>query len=181
MQGVLIYEMISGWPPFFHDNPMKVYEKIISGKVNYPESFSKPLEDLVGKLLAKNPSKRLGNMKGGIADLTKHKWFGSFDWKGLTSGTIVPHYVPDLAEFNARIQQPRGGAPVAGDTTVTGDGSDSEGSDDDEDADEAVRLVCRLVLLVTLSWFLRRRRATGWRIFDHKPVDGRRPGFISYV
>ncbi len=22
--GVLIYEMIHGWPPFFHDNPMKV-------------------------------------------------------------------------------------------------------------------------------------------------------------
>lgn len=22
--GVLIYEMIHGWPPFFHDNPMKM-------------------------------------------------------------------------------------------------------------------------------------------------------------
>lgn len=118
--------MISGWPPFFHDsNPMKVYEKIISGKVNYPDSFSKPLEDLVGKLLAKNPSKRLGNMKGGIADVTKHKWFGSFDWKGLVSGTIVPHYVPDLTGFNRRLRD---------------DESEDSDEEDEEDDDDKVRV-----------------------------------------
>lgn len=51
------------------------YEKIILGKVNYPDMFSKPLEDIVSKLLVNNPSKRLGNMKGGLADVMKHKWF----------------------------------------------------------------------------------------------------------
>lgn len=76
------------------------YEKIISGKVNYPETFSHTLEDIISKLLTKNPSKRLGNMKGGIADVMKHKWYGSFDWKGLVNGTIAPPYVPDLSNVN---------------------------------------------------------------------------------
>ena len=31
--GVLIYEMTAGYPPFAADNPMKMYEKIVAGKV----------------------------------------------------------------------------------------------------------------------------------------------------
>ena len=31
--GVLIYEMAAGYPPFFADQPVQIYEKIVSGKV----------------------------------------------------------------------------------------------------------------------------------------------------
>uniref|UniRef100_A0A674J0B7 Protein kinase domain-containing protein n=1 Tax=Terrapene triunguis TaxID=2587831 RepID=A0A674J0B7_9SAUR len=31
--GVLIYEMVAGYPPFFADQPIQIYEKIVSGKV----------------------------------------------------------------------------------------------------------------------------------------------------
>ena len=31
--GVLIYEMAAGYPPFFADAPIQIYEKIVSGKV----------------------------------------------------------------------------------------------------------------------------------------------------
>jgi len=30
---VLIYEMAAGFPPFFADQPIQIYEKIVSGKV----------------------------------------------------------------------------------------------------------------------------------------------------
>jgi len=33
--GVLIYEMAAGYPPFFADQPIQIYEKIVSGKVLY--------------------------------------------------------------------------------------------------------------------------------------------------
>lgn len=101
--GVLVYEMIHGWPPFYHDSPMKVYEKIIMGKVDYPATFSKALEDIVSKFLVKNPSKRLGNVKGGISDITKHKWFGSFDWRGLMAGTLLAPVMPNLSAFDAAV------------------------------------------------------------------------------
>lgn len=32
--GVLIYEMAAGFPPFFADQPIQIYEKIVSGKVS---------------------------------------------------------------------------------------------------------------------------------------------------
>lgn len=78
------------------------YAKIISGKISYPDTFSTSMEDIIAKLCTKNPSKRLGNMKGGIADLIKHKWFGPFDWKGLRKGTIAAPFVPDLAANKAQ-------------------------------------------------------------------------------
>ena len=31
--GVLIYEMAAGYPPFFADQPIQIYERIVSGKV----------------------------------------------------------------------------------------------------------------------------------------------------
>ena len=31
--GVLIYEMAAGYPPFFADQPIQIYEKIVSGRV----------------------------------------------------------------------------------------------------------------------------------------------------
>jgi serine/threonine protein kinase len=31
--GVLMYEMAAGYPPFFADQPIQIYEKIVSGKV----------------------------------------------------------------------------------------------------------------------------------------------------
>jgi len=31
--GVLIFEMAAGFPPFFADNPIQIYELIVSGQV----------------------------------------------------------------------------------------------------------------------------------------------------
>lgn len=33
--GVLVYEMAAGYPPFFADQPIQIYEKIVSGKVSW--------------------------------------------------------------------------------------------------------------------------------------------------
>ena len=32
--GVLMYEMAAGYPPFFADQPIQIYERIVSGRVN---------------------------------------------------------------------------------------------------------------------------------------------------
>ena len=35
--GVLMYEMAAGYPPFFADQPIQIYEKIVSGRVRSPD------------------------------------------------------------------------------------------------------------------------------------------------
>lgn len=39
--GVLIYEMAAGYPPFFADQPIQIYEKIVSGKVSGRHQLSR--------------------------------------------------------------------------------------------------------------------------------------------
>ena len=49
--GVLTYEMVAGYPPFYDDDPMKTYKKIILGKYDFPKHFSPNLKDFVRQLL----------------------------------------------------------------------------------------------------------------------------------
>jgi serine/threonine protein kinase len=34
--GILIYEMLAGQPPFVDDDPMGIYQQILSGKIAFP-------------------------------------------------------------------------------------------------------------------------------------------------
>lgn len=61
--GVLIYEMLAGYPPFYDDNPFGIYEKILSGKIEWARHLDPVAKDLIKKLLVQDRTKRLGNMK----------------------------------------------------------------------------------------------------------------------
>ena len=94
--GVLIYEMTAGVPPFYADDPMNVYEKILSGQVSIPITFSRGLGDLVKKLLKTLQSKRLGRIKGGASSVMKQKWFSGFDWNSLLDRKLKVPMKPDM-------------------------------------------------------------------------------------
>ena len=38
--GVLIFEMLAGYPPFNDEDRMELYKSIVSAKVSFPKSFS---------------------------------------------------------------------------------------------------------------------------------------------
>lgn len=59
--GVLIYEMLSGTPPFYDESTHKVYEKILQGKIDWPRHFDFSAKDIIKKCLASDPTKRLGS------------------------------------------------------------------------------------------------------------------------
>lgn len=94
--GVLVYEMTAGSPPFYADDPMEVYEKILSGHIFIPAYFSRGLSDLVKKLLKTYQSKRLGKTKGGTSAVMKHKWFSGFDWDALLEKRYNPPFKPKV-------------------------------------------------------------------------------------
>jgi CRP-like cAMP-binding protein len=95
--GVLIFEMVVGAPPFYAEDPMEVYEKILGGNPAMPTFFTRNLSDLIKKLLRSQQGKRLGNSRGGTAAVIKHKWFSSFDWAGLESAETKAPHVPSIS------------------------------------------------------------------------------------
>ena len=72
--GILIYEMLAGYPPFFDDNPFGIYEKILTGKIIWPRHIDQVAKDLIKKLLVQDRTKRLGNMKNGSDDVKRHRY-----------------------------------------------------------------------------------------------------------
>lgn len=78
--GVLIYEMLAGFPPFFDDNPFGIYEKILSGRIEWPKHMDPIAKDLIKKLLIADRTKRLGNMRQGADDVKRHRWFKLVEW-----------------------------------------------------------------------------------------------------
>jgi len=94
--GVLIYEMAAGYPPFFADQPIQIYEKIVSGKVRFPSHFSSELKDLLKNLLQVDLTKRYGNLKNGVADIKSQKWFASTDWIALYQKKIEAPFLPKV-------------------------------------------------------------------------------------
>ncbi|KAL7701083.1 protein kinase A catalytic subunit [Lotmaria passim] len=86
--GILLYEMLVGYPPFFDDSPMKTYEKILVGKVLFPRWVDPKARDLIKGLLSLDPSKRLGNLTNGAEDIKNHKYFNGVDWDMVLSKKI---------------------------------------------------------------------------------------------
>lgn len=110
--GVLIYEMLASFPPFFDDEPMMTYRKIISCKFKFPKHFSPSAKDIVSRLLKPRPTKRLGVIKGGAKLLRDHAWYFGFTWAQLNDGTMpVPiktevKGTDDLSNFEPQGEDP---------------------------------------------------------------------------
>jgi len=95
--GILIYEMLAGYPPFFDDNPFGIYEKILAGKIDWPRHMDPIAKDLVKKLLVQDRTKRLGNMKNGADDVKRHRWFKGLDWEDIFYRKLKPPIVPKVS------------------------------------------------------------------------------------
>ena len=52
-----------------------LYQNILAGRIEFPRHVSKTARDLISKLLQADLSRRLGNLRGGSADIRKHPFF----------------------------------------------------------------------------------------------------------
>jgi len=98
--GVLMYEMAAGYPPFFADQPIQIYEKIVSGKVRFPAHFSGDLRDLLRNLLQVDLTKRYGNLKNGVTDIKTHKWFAQTEWIAVYQKKVAAPLIPKIRGAN---------------------------------------------------------------------------------
>lgn len=120
--GALIYEMVTGYPPFQHKNRKKLHHKILNEKVpllqlllvsgnewlsyhasvqlNLPKWLSSDTHSILKQLLERNVDKRLGSGKStmfqvkGVQAIKKHAFFRDIDWYLLAQKKVVPPIVP---------------------------------------------------------------------------------------
>jgi len=92
--GILIYEMLAGYPPFYDENPFGIYQKILAGKIEFPRHFDPNAKDLVKKLLTADRTKRFGCLKDGAEDIKRHKWFKGVDWVKVYNRKVKPPFIP---------------------------------------------------------------------------------------
>lgn len=96
--GVLCYELLAGYPPFYDRNTDVVCRKICAGKLDFPPFFDEAAKRCVRRLLSVDASRRLGCQRGGARGVKGHGWFRGFDFRALAEGRLhapIPVELPD--------------------------------------------------------------------------------------
>lgn len=94
--GILLFEMLAGYPPFFDDSPFGTYQKVLAGVFEVPRHFDSKVKDLIRKFLVLDKTKRFGCLKAGAEDVKRHKWFKNLDWDMVLSRQVPALHVPDV-------------------------------------------------------------------------------------
>ena len=96
--GILMFELLTGTPPFTGEETMQTYNIILKGldRIDFPRIITRNAHNLIRKLCRDNPSERLGNQKDGIKDIKRHRWFSGLDWAGLVLQRVKPPFVPKV-------------------------------------------------------------------------------------
>jgi len=94
--GAIIFEMLTGVPPFSSKDRNKLFNSIKIGEIRYPSYISKEALSLMNSLFIKDPDQRLGSGDTGLEEIINHPFFNSIDWKGIAEKKIQPPFVPKL-------------------------------------------------------------------------------------
>ncbi|KAG3113673.1 hypothetical protein PI124_g6051 [Phytophthora idaei] len=98
--GIIMYELLLGRTPFYHENPRELGHRITHDNVEFPNEFEEecPLAcDLINQLLVKNPDERLSSME----KIKQHRFFSRMftcpeDWQRLLRRECEAPFVPKL-------------------------------------------------------------------------------------
>lgn len=96
--GVLLYEMLTGLPPFYDENTNDMYRKILQEPLTFPSTDIVPpaARDLLTRLLDRDPQRRLG--ANGAAEIKSHHFFANIDWRKLLQRKYEPSFRPNVVD-----------------------------------------------------------------------------------
>jgi len=90
--GTLMYEMLTGLPPFYSQDVQEMYSKIMNDRLVFPPQISPEARSLLTQLLERSPDKRLSDPK----IIRAHPFFKGIDWDKLLRKEIDPPFVPNV-------------------------------------------------------------------------------------
>ncbi|KAJ7621162.1 kinase-like domain-containing protein [Roridomyces roridus] len=102
--GVLLYEMMTGLPPFYDENVNTMYQRILTDPLNFPLDMPSEARSVMTGLLQRDPTRRLG--AHGSEEIKKHPFFSKIDWNRLLAKKYPTPFKPsvesvlDVANFD---------------------------------------------------------------------------------
>jgi serine/threonine protein kinase len=90
--GVLLYEMLSGLPPFYSEDTELMDRMILTKKLEFPPYFSEDACVVLAALLTRNPRSRLQS----LGELRRTDFFAPVDFDALAHLAVQPPYTPQL-------------------------------------------------------------------------------------
>lgn len=114
--GIILFEFITGIPPFTAERPEIIFDNILNRKIPWPsvpDDMSYEAQDLINRLIIHNPSQRLG--ANGSTEVKAHPFFRGVDWDNLALQKAAfvpnPNSVDDTSYFVSRFPQMSVGMP----------------------------------------------------------------------
>ena len=93
--GILIHEMLVGSTPFEEEHAP--FGRVTGNRIALPKQLSDGAQNLIKRLLIRNPHDRLGSTVGSSA-IISHAWFAGFDWDALRARRMPAPFVPKLVD-----------------------------------------------------------------------------------
>jgi len=90
--GSLLYEMLTGLPPFYSQDVQEMYRKIMTDKLVFPDYVSADARSLLEQLLERDADKRLSEPNL----IKRHPFFKTLDWELQFQKKLRPPYIPDV-------------------------------------------------------------------------------------
>lgn len=94
--GALIYEMLTGLPPFYTRDREKLFENIRHGDLRYPAFISPVAKSLLMGLFQRDPDRRLGGAPRDAEEIKCHPFFATVNWDRVYQKKEVPPFRPTL-------------------------------------------------------------------------------------
>lgn len=118
--GALMYDMLTGAPPFTAGDRKKTIEKILKGKLCLPPYLTPDARDLIRKFLKRQVSQRLGAGPGDADAIKAHPYFKHINWADVINRKLKPPFEPmltsedDVSQFDTTFtNQPPVDSPCA--------------------------------------------------------------------
>lgn len=94
--GVLMYEMICGYPPFQEKSREKLFQAIKNPYVYYPSDISNESIDFFRRIFTPDPKKRIGSK--GAHEIKQHIFFSSLNWEDILNKKLKPPFMPRISK-----------------------------------------------------------------------------------